>query len=457
MKRLKVFSVLLICIYNLCANATVVSDNDGAAFITKAEFDSLKNEFQVMIDSYNSQIDAKIDAAIASYLAGLSIKTKLNENFIGKSHGTRQFVNTFSLANTNQLGDYVEGISAIQVSGSNNDTKYKNNTNTYTNSFYVSLDTGRAAGPYKVSKGTNKDMLLYLNDSNWNKNYKVASSQIQSIPYTSWSGNWVSHSAPPVAKAFTKPSDFSIARSGSTVWGYQTQNITIDVGGRNVQCSGNAIFCSLDEIKTENVLSCLAGGTVSTTLLYTCHIDDKNTLGEQSTAIPIDKGYARCRYEGAAAIDASNTWLGTYKLLTYHHKYKQEYALSDLLVDSMSSAIDDDVRYYNGLPLFKASQDGTVKFTLKIVNDGNETSTVAIKNGKFGNSAISAGITLDSTSADWTVDEVKTWPATFNSNQEYKMEFKVKKGSYYYIKVLPKTSDHDSIVNIVGDIVNSTN
>ena len=50
--------------------AAAVSDNDGAAFITKAEFDSLKNEFQTQINQYNTSIDNKINGAISSYLAG---------------------------------------------------------------------------------------------------------------------------------------------------------------------------------------------------------------------------------------------------------------------------------------------------------------------------------------------------------------------------------------------------
>lgn len=53
--------------------AAVVSDNDGSAFITKAEFDSLKNTFQSQINSYNSQISTKIDDAIASYLSGVVV------------------------------------------------------------------------------------------------------------------------------------------------------------------------------------------------------------------------------------------------------------------------------------------------------------------------------------------------------------------------------------------------
>ena len=56
--------------------AAVVSDNDGSAFITKAEFDSLKNNFQSQLDSYNTSIDSKIDSAIASYLSGIKMSTE---------------------------------------------------------------------------------------------------------------------------------------------------------------------------------------------------------------------------------------------------------------------------------------------------------------------------------------------------------------------------------------------
>ena len=96
--------------------AAVVSDNDGSAFITKAEFDSLKNNFQAQLDSYNSNIDSKIDSAIASYLAG--IKTSKTESFdpfvlvnstspkiVGRAHTygniTQQFYNEISAVMTN--------------------------------------------------------------------------------------------------------------------------------------------------------------------------------------------------------------------------------------------------------------------------------------------------------------------------------------------------------------------
>ena len=75
-KILIIFFVLVLCVNNFSA---VVSDNDGSAFITKSEFDSLKNNFQSQLDSFNSTIDNKIDSAIASYLAGITMDKTYTE------------------------------------------------------------------------------------------------------------------------------------------------------------------------------------------------------------------------------------------------------------------------------------------------------------------------------------------------------------------------------------------
>ena len=53
--------------------AAIVSDNDGSAFVTKAEFEALKKGFADQIDNYNASIDEKIDGAIAAYLAGTNL------------------------------------------------------------------------------------------------------------------------------------------------------------------------------------------------------------------------------------------------------------------------------------------------------------------------------------------------------------------------------------------------
>ena len=56
--------------------AAIVSDNDGSAFVTKAEFEALKDDFADQVVNYNESIDKKIDGAIASYLAGVRLSKK---------------------------------------------------------------------------------------------------------------------------------------------------------------------------------------------------------------------------------------------------------------------------------------------------------------------------------------------------------------------------------------------
>ena len=82
----KRLALILVLLFSIESFAAVVGDNDGAAFITKAEFDSMKNNFQSQLDRYNSSIDNKIDGAIASYLDGISIsKESILDNLIANA------------------------------------------------------------------------------------------------------------------------------------------------------------------------------------------------------------------------------------------------------------------------------------------------------------------------------------------------------------------------------------
>lgn len=72
-RLLTLFLSLLLCFNSFAA---IVSDNDGSAFVTKAEFEAMKKDFADQVDNYNSSIDAKIDGAIAAYLAGFKVASK---------------------------------------------------------------------------------------------------------------------------------------------------------------------------------------------------------------------------------------------------------------------------------------------------------------------------------------------------------------------------------------------
>lgn len=74
LRILKNISYFMVASYFVIVScAAVVSDNDGAAFITKAEFDSLKNNFQSKIDEFNTTIDNKLSDTISSYLSGVKV------------------------------------------------------------------------------------------------------------------------------------------------------------------------------------------------------------------------------------------------------------------------------------------------------------------------------------------------------------------------------------------------
>ena len=70
-KYLKSISILLIVSLCFSSFSAIVADNDGSAFVTKTEFENLKEDFKSKIDTYQDSIDGKIDGAIASYLAGI--------------------------------------------------------------------------------------------------------------------------------------------------------------------------------------------------------------------------------------------------------------------------------------------------------------------------------------------------------------------------------------------------
>ena len=107
-KIVRIISIGLLILLSIKSFAVAVSDNDGSAFITKAEFDSLKNSFQSQINQFNTSIDSRIDYAISSYLAGIKVeRTFVLDEYVSKLYNISPFATTF-----------VDKSSAI--SGSNN-------------------------------------------------------------------------------------------------------------------------------------------------------------------------------------------------------------------------------------------------------------------------------------------------------------------------------------------------
>ena len=77
----RVMALFIVALMNINTYATQ-SSNDGSAFVTKAEFDTLMKNFNENMNIYQADLNAKIDAAIAGYISGLSGETSVGQRSI---------------------------------------------------------------------------------------------------------------------------------------------------------------------------------------------------------------------------------------------------------------------------------------------------------------------------------------------------------------------------------------
>ena len=185
----RALALFIIVIINFNSFSAVVSSNDGSAFITKAEFDALVNDFNSRIEDYEKSIDAKIDGAIAEYLAGLATASSyIMEDLIhvAKENNVNnlKFIQWKAPKTTKNVDDVSAGIYLSHTSGSINIsngvrgmtimsnraawagemslmryTNYSGNSENYTSYYYYALF------PFGIQDVINN---VYTNDvSNW--------------------------------------------------------------------------------------------------------------------------------------------------------------------------------------------------------------------------------------------------------------------------------------------------
>lgn len=129
-----VLALILVTAFSMSTMGAVVSDNDGAAFVTKAEFDALKKNFKSQIENYNNSIDNKVDGAIAAYLAGIKFDRTTNIQikpyvkqltFIdGPQWLVHWYGSRLTSARTWWGSSKLSGLSTIHYNSSNTDLKY---------------------------------------------------------------------------------------------------------------------------------------------------------------------------------------------------------------------------------------------------------------------------------------------------------------------------------------------
>ena len=206
----RLLALFLVVFMSIESFAAVVSDNDGSAFITKAEFDSLKNNFQAQIDQYNTSIDSKIDGAIAAYLAGITVAKKQTIQPVIVS--TYDYLESFGFNNQLPLrhGHILGRMKCIQAylchnggSDANNnfqgmiDTDYVSKTNEYYTSL-ISKNEGTKFYNLKIESESNiySDLIAVGYDKSHTGNVRWENPSLNLVCGVTgyfWQGNNATH------------------------------------------------------------------------------------------------------------------------------------------------------------------------------------------------------------------------------------------------------------------------
>ena len=226
----RVAALFLVLLFSIESFAAIVSDNDGSAFITKAEFDSLKNDFQAQIDNYNTSIDSKIDGAIAAYLAGIRVAKVTEESSIVNTI-KESSVNGIKLYRTNSvIQGTVQQTANYNVSVNATSAGWYNlgNTNTHGAASRGRKNSTSADGAGTVWEvGTNNYGTYFVD---YYSTYKCATSITYNSVYNTNGGGAVYANTNPPTFNITFKQDSSYAMNNVTELGSQEQSPQIGSG-----------------------------------------------------------------------------------------------------------------------------------------------------------------------------------------------------------------------------------
>ena len=160
----KLLALFLVVLMSIESFAAVVGDNDGAAFITKAEFDSLKNDFQTQINRYNTSLDNKINGAIAAYLSGIKVaKTTIIAPSV-TNYSAMRFYHDFKIWGRK----YTLNTSKVKSMSDQGwwDLQLPKSSRTSRGGLVAFVSTSKNAGSTSVGTGTFTGILRYSNPKN---------------------------------------------------------------------------------------------------------------------------------------------------------------------------------------------------------------------------------------------------------------------------------------------------
>ena len=468
LKRL--VALFLVVLMSIDGFAAIVSDSDGSSFVTKAEFEQLKSTFSRQINQYNESIDRKIDGSLAFYLDGIKLAKKVKETDLLTPLSANYYFDKNYVIPPTKIGDYgkIWGKIAILLDrgngGGENDVvnmEYNAGTKERGNTDWVPVGTS-----------TNKStFFMFLKDDTYSGKIDTAY-VMESQPFTMYgiAGAHSAWSACNSVTGFKTPAQFNGTKGTLTEWGSWSTGVTIDAW-TGVSTVYSQAFASITvgnvdtTINTWDKNSLPGGFKFTDNKLKAIELADINKIGNQrSTRYTMADGqvegpHISYRKNTSSAMVAHSgtgytselTWLGFY---LYDHKYDETYYTRDICLVDVSSKVKSFTTYGDGLPLFRSSQKGKVKFVL---NTGAMTGTATnpgfeISPAKFGNRDMNSNpFQTFPTTAEHKITE----KGTSGSNNKYEIEFDVEADTVYWIVAEP-TGDARVYLTIEGDISNTS-
>ena len=442
--------LLLVFIYSLNTYSAVVSDNDGSAFITKAEYDSLKNSFQSQLDSYNTQLDYKIDSAIAGYLAGIKAgRSVMLENYVEKLYSQNKWANSFAdksspIAGSNNNKFTKGGWWLFWVYGWNTVASTVNGQCNLASNHYAAHDLALNPSSVESLKWFVKGYEL-----NGNKYYGPYDNKLYNINQfvyiqriiSTWNNGSTTHSA------------------SSRIWIDQTFDLTaLSVPGTTNAGSYNAGWVNFDNIQGTIILNYSLYGDnkrqwaamsssgscdTSSTYNYCIDYDKQNDLTESgSENTRFASTYGSQWQEFNPRVPSNGVSEGKANVPKFTLNFKTPKCLSlrnvDLYNWVASEYIGKRVPMYAGIPMTKVPKKGKIKFNfhiedLALADDTPKTTdnaTIAVKASEFLNTEINSESTL------------LFYAENCKQNVNYTAEFNidVDKDTILYLKATPNNS-----------------
>ena len=442
----RILALFIVVLLNVNTYAAVGA-NDGSAFVTKAEFDALVNTFNDQMDIYQSGLNSKIDGAIANYLAGLSSTKRSPQTALINNLGKFAFVNTWDIwpdGEQSELGDKFKWTYGITISFTMQSS---------IGSWEVySGDSDSSAS--QVTVGTKQSKFIYSSKSNTNEGYYCISGLLYSNPVSSYSVSYL-RSVNLTSNTVGGPTPAMIQRENITTFGSETKNIGGTIFGANISLQGTANFNTEDKVKADiPMLKKVSGKTVGTgATVY--HV--LNTEQTKLKTTNLNKYKANCKStsswprrrnsSGQDVVNGNFANATNYGMYSYEHDYKEVAAAQGytyFIDDTISSVSGKPTGYYEGLPLFKAGEDGTVEMLINFTNSNNDNTKFEVKEGAFGNTEISPGFgDLKDASCQYVDDEGNVIKNiyTIPSGKTVTMKFECKKNNMYWIKAEPTNGE----------------